>query len=358
VLFQGLKIPYVLPEKNSNKTLEIGTLYAPEEICYPFKLVLGNCISGIERGADTILITGSCGPCRFGEYCELLMRILRDLGYRNLSFVVADLSPEIGWKEFCGRIEKITSESPVSPFEQLLALQRAYRTVALCDKLDAEACRLAGLERERGQCRRILQAYKERLPLCESPEEALRLLGDTREALDLVELDPEKNPLRVAIIGEIFTVIEPFSSLYLEEKLMEYGVSSFRKMSPSWWVKDLVMKPLRCNSRKIFRCAGNYLPYPVGGHGRECVGEAVLAKKEGMDGAIQLFPMGCMPEVVAKSVLPAISRDLDFPIMTLVLDEGTGEAGFITRIEAFLDLLSARKKRAAGLASGFAGDPH
>ncbi len=203
MLFQGLKIPYVLPEKNSNKTLEIGTLYAPEEICYPFKLVLGNCISGIERGADTILITGSCGPCRFGEYCELLMRILRDLGYRNLSFVVADLSPEIGWKEFCGRIEKITSESPVSPFEQLLALQRAYRTVALCDKLDAEACRLAGLERERGQCRRILQAYKERLPLCESPEEALRLLGDTREALDLVELDPEKNPLRVAIIGEI-----------------------------------------------------------------------------------------------------------------------------------------------------------
>ena len=76
--------------------MQIGAYYAPEEICLPFKLMLGNFIQSIEAGADTILTTGSCGPCRFGEYCELQMQILKKLGYRNLNFIVADLSPEIG----------------------------------------------------------------------------------------------------------------------------------------------------------------------------------------------------------------------------------------------------------------------
>ncbi len=53
--------------------------------------------------------------------------------------------------------------------------------------------------------------------------------------------------------------------------------------------------------------------------------------------------MGCMPEIVSKSILPKISRDKDFPILTLVVDEMTGEAGYVTRIEAFVDLLERRK---------------
>jgi predicted nucleotide-binding protein (sugar kinase/HSP70/actin superfamily) len=98
------------------------------------------------------------------------------------------------------------------------------------------------------------------------------------------------------------------------------------------------------NSKDIRRASKEYLPLCVGGHARECIGEAVLAQQEGFDGAIQIFPMGCMPEIVAKSILPAISKEKDFPIMTLVVDEMTGEAGYITRIEAFIDLLERRKE--------------
>ena len=51
-----------------------------------------------------------------------------------------------------------------------------------------------------------------------------------------------------------------------------------------------------------------------------------------------------MPEIVAKSILSTVSRDLNFPIMTLILDEMTGEAGFMTRLEAFVDLLQRRRR--------------
>jgi len=124
---------------------------------------------------------------------------------------------------------------------------------------------------------------------------------------------------------------------------MDYGVSTKRRLTPSWWVKDTALKPFKLNSLDIKKNAKEYLTLGIGGHAKECIGEAVMAFKEGYDGAIQIFPMGCMPEIVSKSILPTISNDKDFPIMSLVVDEMTGEAGFVTRIEAFLDLLERRR---------------
>ena len=52
-----------------------------------------------------------------------------------------------------------------------------------------------------------------------------------------------------------------------------------------------------------------------------------------------------MPEIVAKSILKTVSKELDFPIMTLVVDEMTGEAGYTTRLEAFVDLIAKRREK-------------
>ena len=51
--------------------------------------MIGNFIESIEKGADTILLTGSCGPCRFGYYSILEKNVLNDLGY-DIDFVVLD----------------------------------------------------------------------------------------------------------------------------------------------------------------------------------------------------------------------------------------------------------------------------
>jgi hypothetical protein len=124
----------------------------------------------------------------------------------------------------------------------------------------------------------------------------------------------------VALIGEIFTIIEPFSNLYIEDKLMDYGVSTTRMLTPSWWLKNMALKPLGLYARRVYRASDAYMPFPVGGHGKECVGEAVLADAR-MDGAIQIFPLGCMPEVIAKSISRG-SGDRDFRL-DLIVDEVT-----------------------------------
>lgn len=343
-LFDGLGIDYVLPTPSNKTSLEIGSLYSPEEICLPFKIMIGNYIQSIEKGADTILITGSCGPCRYGEYCEMQINLMKKLG-RNLEFIVIDAPGDIGKEELLNRIYRISSHSSKSKIDKIKALMKAYQVVKLVDEIEGQLRYIAGYEKNRGECKKLLTKFKEDALKTKSPDEMLHILRYYRRIVNDIEIDPNKRPLKVALVGEIYTMLEPFSNLYIEDKLMDYGVSTKKALNPSWWAKNMVLSPLNLNSPHIKRASKEYLSHYIGGHARECIGETVLAYEEGYDGVIQVFPFGCMPEIVAKAILPTISREKDFPIMTLVVDEMTGEAGYVTRIEAFLDLLERRKKK-------------
>jgi predicted nucleotide-binding protein (sugar kinase/HSP70/actin superfamily) len=342
-LFDGLGIDYVIPPLINKTTLDIGSLNSTEEICLPYKLMVGNYIQSIEQGADTIIITGSCGPCRFGEYCEMQMNLLKNLG-KDLDFIVVDMVEDIGVRELYRRIKKITSNSSKSKREQIIAFHDAIKVLNIIDELEQTVHYLAGYEKNRGEGKELLNNCKKNALEFNEPKSMIKSLLDYKDKINHISIDVNKNPIKIAIIGEIYTIIEPFANLYIEDKLMDLGVSTKRRLTPSWWVKDAVLKPIKMNSLDLKKSSKRYLSMGVGGHARECVGEAVLAFDEGFDGAIQIFPMGCMPEIVSKSILPSISKDKDFPIMSLVVDEMTGEAGYLTRIEAFIDLLERRRE--------------
>lgn len=341
ILFDEMGIEYVIPPISNRVSLEIGSLYSPEEICLPFKIMIGNYIQAIKQGADTVLITGSCGPCRFGEYCELQMNLLKKLGY-DLKFIVIDSPGDIGFKELLRRLLEISACSTVSKSKKVKALKDAYTVINLIDEIEAKAHYLAGYEKKKGECKKLLSNCKKEALSCNA-DEMIKILMDYKNKLLNLDLDSGHEPIKVGIVGEIYTVIDPFSNFYIEDKLMDYGVTSKRRLTPSWWVKNMALSPLKLNSLDIKRGAKEYLPLQIGGYARECIGETVLAYEEGFDGVIQIFPMGCMPEIVSKSILPKISKDKNFPVMTLVVDEMTGEAGYVTRIEAFLDLLERKK---------------
>lgn len=341
--FEELKIPCVVPE-NNKRALQTGALLSPDEMCLPFKIMMGNYIASIARGADTILITGSCGPCRFGEYCELQMKILARQGL-HADLIVVDAPREIGVKTLMQRLGRIGDASPLSTGKQLTALRRAVSVLKAADGIDAEAHMRAGYEAEHGACKRLLDECRREVLACRGISDALAVLDQYRARLHRVPVDAKRRPIKVALVGEIYSMIEPFSNMYIEEKLMDYGVCSARLITPSWWLKDLVMKPLRLNSRSLHAASQPYLPYGVGGHAQETIAHAELSARRGFDGAIQIFPVGCMPEIVANAVLPEVQRRNDFPILNLVMDEITGEAGYVTRIEAFLDMLEARRNK-------------
>jgi predicted nucleotide-binding protein (sugar kinase/HSP70/actin superfamily) len=341
-LFDGLGIDCIIPPFNSNEALELGSKFSPEEMCLPYKIMMGNYLQSIERGADTILIVGSCGPCRFGEYCELQMNALKKIGH-ELEFIVMDSPFDIGKQEFLNRLYKISKNSTKSKTQKVKALQVAYNVIDLIEKIESKVHYLTGFEVNKGDFKRLLKECKKEAENAITPAHMVNILKDYKSKIKEIPINKHKSPIKIAIIGEIYTVIEPFSNLYIEDKLMDYGVSTKRMLTPSWWVKDTALKCFNLNSIDMRIASREYLPHYIGGHARECIGEVLLAQKNNFHGAIQIFPMGCMPEIVSKAILPAISNDKDFPIMTLVVDEMTGEAGYITRIEAFVDLLERRQ---------------
>jgi len=344
--FEAAHIPYVMPEKINKQTLQKGIAVSPDEICLPFKILMGSYTDCIKKGADTILITGSCGPCRFGEYCELQMKLLKKLG-TNTETIVLDAPREIGKQELFRRIGMISKASPLSAKQKLLAFRQALHILSLTDQIDEEAYMLAGYEANLGECKKLLIACHEQAENARKPDEIQTILMHYLKKINNIKTDMNKKPLRIALIGEIYSMVEPFANLFIEEKLMDYGVSSSRLITPSWWLKDLIAKPLKLNSMAIRRAAHDYLPYNAGGHAKESIGHALLCQRKKFDGAIQIFPLGCMPEIVVKSILPVIQQENDFPVLTLVVDEMAGEAGYITRIEAFLDMLEARRRKGA-----------
>ena len=58
---------------------------------------------------------------------------------------------------------------------------------------------------------------------------------------------------------------------------------------------------------------------------------------------IHLSPFTCMPRLLPVAFCRRVSHRYGIPVMTLVLDEMTGEAD-MTRLEAFVDLIRRKKE--------------
>ena len=61
-------LEYIETPPFSERTVEIGAALAPEFACFPLKAVLGSFVQVLEAGADTLVMGGGHGPCRFGSY--------------------------------------------------------------------------------------------------------------------------------------------------------------------------------------------------------------------------------------------------------------------------------------------------
>lgn len=338
---EDLGLDVVIPPSCSKKTLEIGTKYSPESVCLPLKVNIGNYVQSIQMGADTIIITGSCGPCRFGYYGILESEILKDMGY-DADIIVFD-PPKEDLKGFLEKVKKVTNKKDI--YTASRALYRGYLIARELDTMDKMMFSIRPREKNKGEVKKVYNEYLSRVTKVHGTSDILKIVRDTKDKLSHIQLDEKLHPVRIGIIGEIYTVIEPFVNLYIEEKLGDMGVEVDRSMTVSGWVKTNMFSKLvgYNDERKLEKAAKPYLETMIGGHAQQCIGNAVLYAREKYDGVIQILPFSCMPEIVASSILPSVSRNENIPIMTLVVDELTGESGYVTRLEAFIDMLDRRR---------------
>ncbi len=341
-LLDDLGADYVIPPFNIREALETGTRFAPEMACLPLKINLGNFIRAYEKGADTVLITGGCGPCRFGYYCEMHREILRDIGY-PMDVITLEW-PDKGLKEFLDRVRKIAGSLNICKI--LKAAKNATDVAIKVDELERLCFYLRPREKKAGTVDKIYKHFRAGVLQVKGSRNIRRLIRETFETLQSIEVDENARPLKVGIVGEIYTTIDSQTSFNIQERLGAMGVEVHRYVTVSGWIVEHMIKKALHLPRDIryAKAAAPYLGAMIGGHAQETIGNTVLYANAGYDGVIQIYPLTCMPEIVAESILPAIERDLGMPVLTLIIDEMTGEAGYMTRLEAFIDLLQKRRE--------------
>ncbi len=345
-LLDDVGVESVIPSFTTNSTLRLGSDISPETICLPYKIMLGNYINSIKAGADTILITGSCGPCRFGYYGPLQKQALEEAGYKDVDIIILD-PPREDYRKFFESIRKIAGGSRTNI---IAAFINAYKVCCEIDNLNELLYYTRPRAVNKAEVRATMHEFKSNVMNAKGTAEMLELINETKNRLKKISIDRSYKPVKIGIIGEIYTVIEPFTNLNIEEKLGELGVEVHRSLTVKDWARNTIILPI--TGRKGYklekRLSKPYLPTLIGGHSQECIGHAIHYAKLGYDGLVQIYPMTCMPEIVSRAILPQVEKDYGIPIMYLIVDEQTGEAGFQTRLEAFVDYISRiRSSRAS-----------
>lgn len=295
-----------------------------------------------EQGADTVVMPATMGPCRLGEYGELLKEVLDREGF-PFRWILLDSALAIGRRELWRRLGSIVESSPFSAHQKTKALRKTYKLIKGFERLEGLARWKSGYEEDAGASVAIVKTYRKKIEQASDLTSAHALLREGYEVLQRLPYDRNRNPVKLIVTGEFFSSIDAYGNRHLEEKLMQMGVSFEKRISLGWWINRTVLNPFGeslANRRK-----DENLPYCIGGYAKETIQEATRCKKEGCDGILQILPVGCMPEIVAKSIFDNLNRTEGLPVLSIVYDEMSGEAGYNTRIEAFVDLLSRKKQR-------------
>ena len=334
----------IVPPYTNKKTLSLGTKHSPEAICLPYKLVLGNFIEAIEKGADTVIMISSPGICRLGEYGNTVKNVLRDLGYKAKYM---DLDLYKGFKAMYDCMIEITGVR--NPIKIIKALNVGIRKVFVLDRLENKLSYYRAREEQFGQAE---LAHTRGVKWVYEASTIKELKAAEKAAMDELAkttINSEKEVLHVDLTGEIFMVLDPFSNQNLERELGKLGVQTRRSLTISSWLKDAIIPKFftdgETHLERSHRFARPYLSRDIGGDALESVSDVVSANKKGTDGIIHISPFTCMPEIVSQNIFPTMREDCNIPILALIMDEQTGRAGFVTRLEAFVDLMRRRKRR-------------
>lgn len=303
--FTSLGIKVILSGKTTKQTVSKGAALVVTETCLPIKIYVGHVVELLEKGVKRIFVPSiqSIAPKIYN--CSKI-RGLPDL-IRNVI------------KEDFELIEPTIDKSAKNQgFYQFLK-----ETVECFGITDFNTIRNASKEGWK-LLNNFNTMMRNGIPYKEALNNALKgkvvLGGKTADY-----------PISIALVAHGYDVLDDQASMKIFDKLEKMNV----KVYSSYQLTDeqkieglntLEQKMYWANELDMTGTAGHYL------------------KDNKIDGLITVNSFGCGPDSLMIEKIVRKSKEFSKPILCLTIDEHTGEAGFITRLEAFVDMLY-RKKR-------------
>ncbi len=304
--FTDLGIKIVLSDVTTKETMTRGSALVVTETCLPIKVYIGHVLNLIDKGVDKILVP---------SIQSIAPKIYNCSKIRGLP----DLVRNVVKKDFT------MIEATLDKSEKNHGLYDFLREMA-------EPFGITDMERIKKASKAGWRTYNNFHIMSKSGMSYKKAMNYALQGKVFIESQTKEFPISIALISHGYNIFDERTSMKIFDKLEKMDVRVYSSLQLSNEQMDDGIKALReemywANEREMTGAAGHYL------------------KDIKIDGIITLTAFGCGPDSLMIERITRRAKRFNKPLLNLTIDEQTGEAGFITRLEAFVDMLF-RKKRA------------
>jgi len=313
--FAELGWEVVLSEPTSRPVLELGVHLSPAELCLPVKAFLGH-VAALKDRVDTLFLprivcTRVAGDWFFGCPKAIALPDLTRAVFDSLPAIVEPVMDEqIGDEEqsFLNALPGINGRGRVRAALRL-ANSAATAAALVTRTAGSPLHTFSAMEPRRGP------RAEERRPWTVTPHPS----PVTRHS-----------GVRVGVVGHSYLLFDSALSLGVLDKVREPGGQPVVVLPTEAEVKQEAQQDDVLNW---------YYELELLAAARR------LLERERVDGLLLVASFACGTGAVTNELIrrAAVHRHR-VPTVTLLMDEHTGEAGLVTRIESFVDLLRLRKR--------------
>lgn len=304
--FTDLGIKIVLSDPTTKQTMSRGSSLVVTETCLPIKVYIGHVLNLIDKGIDKIFVPSiqSIAPKIYNcSKIRGLPDLVRNVVKQDFTLIEATLDKSEKNQGLYEYLQEIASQFGITDIEQIKKASKAgwrtYNNFHIMSK--------SGM------------SYK-------------KALNYALQGKVIIESSSKEFPISIALISHGYNIFDERTSMKIFDKLEDMDVRVYSSLQLSKeqmddGISSLGQNMYWANEREMTGAAGHYL------------------KDSKIDGVITLTAFGCGPDSLMIERITRKAKSYNKPLLNLTIDEQTGEAGFITRLEAFVDMLF-RKKRA------------
>ena len=309
-LLEELDVELVLSPPTNKKIVEEGVTHGFGELCIPVKIYYGQVLKLVRDNPDLdyIFVPRYVAEVKEAYFCPKFLS-LPDV-IKILPEVPKILNFEVNVKEF-----------PI-----------------------ATAAIELGKELGKNQ-NQALKAYREAQNYFDEYHKFLREGAPVNHALRLVERKrpftlpkrKHKGDIKFLLLGHAYNIFDTFINLDFQKKLRDQGVEviTIENLPESLFKEPVIIsKRLR-----------NYWKH------EEEIMQSIryfLTKGRGeIDGVIFLISFACGPDSLISELIMRDMKVVGLPFLEITMDEHSGEAGLLTRVESFVEMVRRKKKKLA-----------
>ncbi|MFP4661513.1 MAG: acyl-CoA dehydratase activase-related protein [Halanaerobiales bacterium] len=338
--FNELELELILSPETNKKILDQGVRIAVDDICLPFKVYYGHVLDLIGK-VDYIFVPRFISLGKYNYVCPKFMG-LPDMLKATIKDLPELIEPVIDLRKGFTPLRKIAMQIGKRFKKGFWEIERAYRKAVKVqshfDTLQIEGNNpTEAIEKTLCKYHYISSSLNRQYKIKHSQEIQDYIAASKRtdynqlKNSDGINRENSVKKLNITVLGHAYILNDNFISMNIIKHLKELGAEI---KTVEMFDNNSLEDAAALQEKKVFWYFN-----------RKVMGAAynVLTKKDQLDGIVQVTAFGCGPDSLVKELIDIRGKRSNVSILNINLDEHSGEAGLLTRLEAFVDLLERRK---------------